>query len=318
MPATMRQVAAGAAALALVTLVVVTGVAYDQPAAAAAEAGVKESKKPTAAEIKGLQGSVAKVMKEERREGEIARKAMMDREQKELQLETAEDGLQAMAEGDTSSSMTLALKGSHQKTSDQSIQELKDQIAAATARATKAKAARKKLQSEPLKQLNQLAHQQVVAHEAAEKKGKGDASKKTGAKAVGKGVRKAGAVGKADAKTDMMKAVKGQESVLASMDAELLALPKVRAALTQSLNAKELKIADEVAKSLGAQFNITGIDDAIMAEVAVAAAEKEQDMPLQADAVSPALNFTAPPLADALLTDFEQAQKEVDIDKNNQ
>lgn len=29
------------------------------------------------------------------------------------------------------------------------------------------------------------------------------------------------------------------------------------------------------------------------------------------------MNFTATPLADALLTDFEQAKKEVDIDKNN-
>ena len=301
----MRQVAAGAAAMALIALVGLAGV-YDRPAASAAEKRVmegKHAKKPTAAEIKGLQGSVAKVMKEERREGEIARKAMMDREQKELQLETAEDGLQAMAEGDTSSSMTLALKGSHQKTSDQSIQELKDQIAAATARAKKAKAARKKLQSELLKQLNQLAHQQVVAHEAAVKKQGG--AKKMASKAVGKGASKTGAAGEADAKADMVKAVEGQESVLAGMDAQLLALPKVRAALKQSLSAKELKIADEVAKSLGAQFNITGIDDAIMAEVAVAAAEKEQDMPLQADAVSPALNFTAPPLADRVKMQLE-------------
>jgi len=303
----VRQVAAVAAALALVALVAVTGLGYDRSTSATAQAGVKESKKPSAAEIKGLQGRVAKVMKEERREGEIARTAMMDREQKELQLETAEDGLQAMAEGATPSH---ALKDSHQRTSDQSIQELKDQIAAATARADKAKAARKKLQSELLKQLNELSQEQVVAHEAAVKKG-------DVLKAAAEGLKK-GAAGKADARATMIKAVKGQESVLASMDAQLLALPKVRAALKQSLNAKELKIADEVAKTLGAQFNITGVDDAIVAEVAVAAAEKDADMPLQADAVSPALNFTAPPLADDLLTGFEQAQKEVDIDKANQ
>jgi hypothetical protein len=310
----MRQVAAGAAALALIALIAVTGLGYDQPTAATAQAKVKESKKPSAAQIKGLQGRVATVMKEERREGEIARKAMMDREQKELELETAEDGLQAMAEGDNSASLTLALKGSHQKTSDQSIQELKDQIAAATARADKAKAARKKMQSELLKQLNKLSQEQVVAHEAAVK-AKGDAAKAV--KAAAKGLKK-GVAGKADARATMIKSVQGQESVLASMDAQLLALPKVRAALKQSLNAKELKIADEVAKSLGAQFNITGVDDAIVAEVAVAAAEKDADMPLQADAVSPALNFTAPPLADDLLTGFEQAQKEVDIEKDNQ
>lgn len=50
----------------------------------------------------------------------------------------------------------------------------------------------------------------------------------------------------------------------------------------------------EVAKSLGAQFNITGIDDAMVAEVAVAAAEKEQDIPLQDDLTTPAVSYRQP------------------------
>ena len=56
---------------------------------------------------------------------------------------------------------------------------------------------------------------------------------------------------------------------------------------------------------------------ALAAEAAVAAAEQDKDMPLLEDGATPALNFTAPPLADALLKDFEQAQVEVDIDKKH-
>jgi hypothetical protein len=74
------------------------------------------------------------------------------------------------------------------------------------------------------------------------------------------------------------------------MEKQLLSLPKVRKALAQSLNANELKIASEVAKSLGAQFNITGLNDDMVAEVAVATAEKDQNIPLLADMKTPAVS----------------------------
>jgi len=304
----MRKVAVVAAGLALVVLVAVAAVSQQGPVATAETKGKeqvataktkgKEVAKATsaakaAASIKGLQGEVAKVMKEERKEGKLARTAMMDKEQKEVRLETAEDGLQASAEN--SDPHALKKKNGHQ-----SVQELKLQIAAAGGRAEKAKAARKKLQTQLDKELNQLAHQQFVAH-------KGVAPKAAG--------KKSAAAGKVHKKGVSDKVRYQAESVLAGMDMQLLALPRVRKALTQSLNANELKIASAIAKSLGAQFNVTGIDAAMIAEVAVAEAEKNKDMPLQADAATPALNFTAPPLADALLTDYEQAQKEVDFDK---
>mmetsp|Transcript_29064 Transcript_29064/g.46780 ORF Transcript_29064/g.46780 Transcript_29064/m.46780 type:complete len:309 (-) Transcript_29064:174-1100(-) len=299
--AVMRQSAVAAAALALVVLVALLAVSQQGPASAA-ETKAKEATKraavaKAAASIKGLQANVATVMNEERKEGKLARIAMMDKEQKEVRLETDENGLQASAEN----------SDPHDKTKHphQSIKALKAQIAAAGARADTAKAARKKLQTRLDKDLNQLAHQQFVAHKT------GAAPKAAAAKAA---AGKRGTKGVAGMASTMAQTLSRQESVLAGMDMQLLALPKVRKALRQSLNSNELKIANEVAKSLGASFNATGIPEAMIAEVAVAQAEKDRDMPLDADAVSPALNFTAPPLADALLKDYEQAQKEVGID----
>jgi len=299
--AALRRGAAVAAGAALVLLVGLAVVGYSQgPATAAQAAGAlsapaaAKGKKGSAtgsaatargaASIKGLQGRVAAVMKAERKEGNIVRQAMVRKEQDEVRLETAEDGLEATAEnsGVGDSGSAKALKDSHQ-----SIQQIKDQIATVTKRAEKAKAARKKLQARLDKDLNLLAHRQFLEHAAA-------------AKAAGK-ASKMGAADVAHVAVAVVRAVSGkggsalataraQESVLAGMEKQLLSLPKVRQALTQSLNAKELKIADEVAKSLGAQFNITGLDDDLVAEVAVATAEKEKDIPLQADGVTPAVS----------------------------
>ena len=316
----LRQAAVAGAALVLV--IVLTAVVYDGsqtgPAAlaeAAAKGGKAHAKESAAAAIKGLQGTVDKLMQQERKEGSIARKAMMQKEAKELQLEDAENGLAASAEGGAGSASS-ALAAGHQ-----SIQEIKDAIEAASKRADKAKAARKKLQQQLDKELNQLAQEQFAQHEAAAN-GKAPAAStkkaatKPAAAAVKGAVKKGASMGVAHkvGAQQTMKEAEGAESILASMDVKTLELPKVRAALKQSLDANELKIADEVAKSLGAQMNITGVDEAIVAEVAVATAEKEKDIPLLEDGETPALNFTAPPLADALLKEFEQAQKEVDIE----
>ena len=316
----LRQAAVAGAALVLV--IVLTAVVYDGsqtgPAAlaeAVAKGGKAHAKASYAAAIKGLQGTVDKLMQQERKEGSIARKAMMQKEAKELQLEDAENGLAASAEGGAGSASS-ALAAGHQ-----SIQEIKDAIEAASKRADKAKAARKKLQQQLDKELNQLAQEQFAQHEAAAN-GKAPAAStkkaatKPAAAAVKGAVKKGASMGVAHkvGAQQTMKEAEGAESILASMDVKTLELPKVRAALKQSLDANELKIADEVAKSLGAQMNITGVDEAIVAEVAVATAEKEKDIPLLEDGETPALNFTAPPLADALLKDFAQAQKEVDIE----
>jgi hypothetical protein len=284
----VRQAGVAATALVLVALLAVVALNQPDTGAALAQAAGKEgkvhAKNAAAASIEGLQARVAKVMGAERKEGQLARTAMMRKEQKEVQLETAEDGLEASAEN--SSLDALALKNSHQ-----SIQELKDAIAKDAKAADKAKAARKKLQKQLDKELNALAHQQFVAHKAAAK------AKGVVPRAVSNAASKQGhKEGVAHAKTgskhaSMVKIVDGQESVLAGIDVQLLKLPKVRSALTQSLNANELKIASEVAKSMGAQFNISGIDDTIVAEAAVAAAEKDQDIPLEADAVTPAVSF---------------------------
>lgn len=284
----VRQAGVAATALVLVALLAVAALNQSGPGEALAEAAGKEGKagaKPSAAaSIKGLQARVAKVMGAERQEGQIARAAMMRKEQKEVQLETAEDGLEASAEN--SSQDALALKNSHQ-----SIQELKDAIEKDGKQADKAKAARKKLQKKLDKELNALAHQQVVAHAQAKAKAKGVAKKAVST--AGKPGHKKGVAHakKGDKHASMVKIVDGQESVLAGIDMELLKLPKVRAALKQSLNANELKIASAVAASMGAQFNISGIDDAIVAEAAVATAEKEQDIPLMDDSVTPAVRF---------------------------
>jgi len=199
-----------------------------------------------------FQANVATVMNEERKEGKLARIAMMDKEQKEVRLETDENGLQASAEN----------SDPHDKTKHphQSIKALKAQIAAAGARADTAKAARKKLQTRLDKDLNQLAHQQFVAHKT------GAAPKAAAAKAA---AGKRGTKGVAGMTSTMAQTLSRQESVLAGMDMQLLALPKVRKALRQSLNSNELKIANEVAKSLGASFNATGIPEAMIAEVNV-------------------------------------------------
>ena len=289
---TMRRAGAVAAGATLVLLVglAVVGYSGQGPAAEAQAVGAERAPaavkgKGRAASIKGLQGRVAAVMKAERKEGNIVRQAMVRKEQDEVRLETAEDGLEATAEnsGVGDSGSAKALKDSHQ-----SIQQIKDQIATVTKRAEKAKAARKKLQARLDKDLNLLAHRQFLAHAAAAK-ATGKAGKMGAADAARAAVAAvrtvSGKGGSARAKT-----ARAQESVLAGMEEQLLSLPKVRQALTQSLNAKELKIANEVAKSLGAQFNITGLDDEMVAEAAVAAAEKEQDIPLQADGATPAVS----------------------------
>lgn len=226
-----RQAATAAAALALVVLVLVAATREPGPAAAAQAKG-KEGKAPAAAKpsIKGLQGEVDKVMVAERRAGQLVRKAMMEKDQDEVQLESAEDGLQASAESPDTSATSL-------KSSHTSIQQIKDQIAAATKRAEKAKATRAKLQKELDKELNQLAHQQFIAHKAAAAKSGGPAAAMAAAavSAVGTVTGKGG--------SSLATAVKEQETVLAGMDQQLLKLPKVRKALQQSLNEKELKIA---------------------------------------------------------------------------
>jgi len=204
-----------------------------------------------------FQANVATVMNEERKEGKLARTAMMDKEQKEVRLETDENGLQASAENSDPQD-----KNKHPH---QSIKALKAQIAAAGARADVAKAARKKLQTKLDKDLNQLAHQQFVAHKSGAAP-KAAAAKAAAAKAA---ASKGGKKGVAGMASTMAQTVSRQESVLAGMDMQLLALPKVRKALQQSLKANELKIANEVAKSLGASFNATGIPEAMIAEVTV-------------------------------------------------
>lgn len=319
-----RHLAVLAAAAALIAGLVAVVVMQHGPVA------LEKAAKSTggdATSITGIQLALDRVMDQERKEGEIARDAMMEKEKKEAQLETAKDGLQAFERKGTGEQTALARH--------HSIQTLQQQIADATKRAETAKAARKKLQTQLDKDLNKLANAQFKAHAAApavKAKGLGTAkAKPAAAKPAAKNAPKAKPAARPapEAKTGVKARVtarvtakaraliQGQESVLAGMEMEVLSMPKVRAALKQSLSSKELSIADEVAKSLGSQVNITGIDEAITAEAAVAAAEQDKDMPLLEDGATPALNFTAPPLADALLKDFEQAQVEVDIDKKH-
>merc|ERR1719174_830640 len=233
-----------------------------------------------ATSITGIQLALDRVMDQERKEGEIARDAMMEKEKKEAQLKTAKDGLQAFERKGTGEQTALARH--------HSIQTLQQQIADATKRAETAKAARKKLQTQLDKDLNKLANAQFKAHAAAPAvkakglgpaKAKPAAAKPAAAKPAAKNAPKAKPAARPapEAKTGVKARVttrvtakaraliQGQESVLAGMEMEVLSMPKVRAALKQSLSSKELSIADEVAKSLGSQVNITGIDEAITA-----------------------------------------------------
>ena len=266
-------------------------VRYQGPATEAEAASKERAAGSSAAtSIKGLQSRVAAVMQAERKEGQIVRQVMVKKEREEVRLETAEDGLQATEENERE---TTGDSAKVRRDSHQSIQEIKDQIATATKRAEKAKAARKKLQKQLDQDLNLLAHWQFLAHAAAaEKAGKKKA--KEGKSGVALAARAAVAVVRAVSGRGVgvwaAKTARAQESVLAGMEKQLLSLPKVRKALAQSLNANELKIASEVAKSLGAQFNITGLNDDMVAEVAVATAEKDQDIPLLADMKTPAVS----------------------------
>jgi hypothetical protein len=286
----LRRGAAVAAGTALVLLVGLAVVSYQGPAAEAEAAGKERSAGSAAAtSIKILQSRVAAVMQAERKEGQLVRQVMVQKEREEVRLETAEDGLQATEENERESTGDIAKARTD---SHQSIQEIKDQIATATKRAEEAKAARKKLQKRLDKDLNLLAHRQFLAHAAAaEKAGKKKAKEgKSGvalaARAAVAAVRTVSSLG---GRASLAKTARAQESVLAGMEKQLLSLPKVRKALAQSLNANELKIASEVAKSLGAQFNITGLNDEMVAEVAVATAEKDQNIPLLADMKTPAV-----------------------------
>lgn len=281
----LRRGAAVAAGAALVLLVGLAVVSYQGPAAEAEAAGKERSAGSAATSIKSLQSRVAAVMQAERKEGQLVRKAMVQKEREEVRLETAEDGLQATEENEreTTGDIAKARTDSHQ-----SIQEIKDQIATATKRAEEAKAARKKLQKQLDKDLNLLAHRQFLAHAAANKKAKeGKSGVALAARAAVAAVRTVSGRG---GRASLAKTARAQESVLAGMEKQLLSLPKVRKALAQSLNANELKIASEVAKSLGAQFNITGLNDDMVAEVAVATAEKDQNIPLLADMKTPAVS----------------------------
>jgi hypothetical protein len=83
----------------------------------------------------------------------------------------------------------------------------------------------------------------------------------------------------------------GKEAILAEELHQLLSLKKVRAALKQSLSENEVKIAEGVAKKLGSAWEaVPDLDPAVVAEVAVATAEKDQDIPLEADGKTPAVN----------------------------
>mmetsp|Transcript_34286 Transcript_34286/g.107431 ORF Transcript_34286/g.107431 Transcript_34286/m.107431 type:complete len:129 (+) Transcript_34286:643-1029(+) len=98
------------------------------------------------------------------------------------------------------------------------------------------------------------------------------------------------------------------EQVLADMSELLLKLPSVRQALKQSLDIKELEIAEQIAKSLNQTWDsaLTPIDPKIIAEIAVAEAEASKNS-------MPQLNVTVSPIAQDLQTAFEQAKKEVAI-----
>jgi hypothetical protein len=92
------------------------------------------------------------------------------------------------------------------------------------------------------------------------------------------------------------------QSVLAQIGAQLLRMPSVIKAVKQSLNLEEVGKAKQIADSLGEAWETPApIDDAIVAQVAVATAEAESDKPLLDDGKTPAINATAllPPLDEA-------------------
>ena len=279
--ASMRNVAVAASAVALVVLIAVAAVSEGGLSSGLAEAQAKvgEAKaavKPVKMTLKDLQARVSQVMNEERKEGELVRAAMMKREQSEVQLETAEDGL--------TGNDAVAAAASHQ-----SIQELKDAITKDGTVAKKDKAARKKLQRELDKDLAQLATNQITAHnEKVAAKAKG-----TVKLAMAKQVHKT-APAATHLKSEKSKGTTspaGKEAILAEELHQLLSLKKVRAALKQSLSENEVKIAEGVAKKLGSAWEaVPDLDPAVVAEVAVATAEKEQDIPLEADGKTPAVN----------------------------
>jgi hypothetical protein len=277
--ASMRNVAVAASAVALVVLIAVAAVSEGGLSSGLAEAKVGEAKsavKPVKMTLKDLQARVSQVMNEERKEGELVRAAMMKREQTEVQLETAEDGLQGTD--------AVAAAASHQ-----SIQELKDAITKDGAVAKKDKAARKKLQRELDKDLAQLATNQITAHnEKVAAKAKGT-EKLAMAKQIHKMAPSATHLKREKSKGTTSPA--GKEAIFAEELHQLLSLKKVRAALKQSLSENEVKIAEGVAKKLGSAWEaVPDLDPAVVAEVAVATAEKEQDIPLEADGKTPAVN----------------------------
>lgn len=212
---------------------------------------------------------------------------------------------------------------------------LKEELSTQSASLEKAEKKRKALQRRLDKAVNDLAKAQLLAFnlkEASEPKVvPHSAIAPSHAAAKGGKPKSELAVleGRAQALSDALGALKTLKSsaavsgsqgelYLAELGQKLLGLPEVQKLLSQSLSAKDLEIAEQIAKSLGKNFSATdAVDPKIIAEVAIATAEQDAGVPLEADGKTHVVNASSllPALSPELVAQAAQAAKEAEIEK---
>jgi len=256
---------------------------------------------------KTLEAQIAKLMQQVRKDSLDEQQSVQRRERVELQLEEHEEWLQQHAKHAISpESLDNVLGGGREHVS---MDQLKEELQQASSKAKEDKEQRDALQKVLDAKLNQLSSEQIAAHDAQLKAQQRAALRSRGASHTS---------ALASAPLRKNKPDTAAEELLATVGEEMLRIPAVANALTQALGSSDLDLAREIAKSLGKnETDMEPIDPAIVAEAEIAAAEKEQGVPLSKDK-TPAVNVSGlvEPLPDDLVAEMEQAKKEIQIQKD--
>jgi len=329
-----RAVVAAAAAVALLVAAVCVAAGLGAGNALQTTELAQEAQKPMS--VEALEKNVASLTR-------LLSKASSRAERDDLAEQQAKSKLDSEKAALSSSLSKAAKKGAASKTKAAVKEEgvLEKAFEKATAKATSAQQSSHKLKLKLNKQVEALATAQIHQHDAP-KKGEGRvfdagmdpvdhaADPEMTAKAGG-----GGPLGIAEPKAkmtegtsellalhhklaaltstlDQMKQAEDKLKHFANVGASLLQLPKVQAAIKQSLSDKNVKIAQEIASSLNTTW--TGGDEVppeVIASVAIATDEANSE-----DGVPP-LNFTAPEIGDDVAKVLAQAEAEIEIEKKN-
>mmetsp|Transcript_35585 Transcript_35585/g.55572 ORF Transcript_35585/g.55572 Transcript_35585/m.55572 type:complete len:291 (+) Transcript_35585:153-1025(+) len=210
------------------------------------------------AKVSKLMGRVRKVSIAEQRDAEKAEDARAQLDSRMSQLASAMNPAKKSTKRNVD--VTAALDERHR-----SMNDLQHMIKSDDSKAKALKTEREHLQTKLNLEIDSLANAQIRAHNLA----------------------KAEEVHKAKlAETTAKKTALSSNGLTTLADAakDLLQMPAIVKALTQSLSAKDLALAKQIADSLGQNIT-TGepVPAEIAAEVEIAAAEKDADMPLKED-----------------------------------